>query len=72
VAVPGIFFEIFFATVFAVASEASGLIFAARGVFGRPEADRVRDFTRTDVRRAASFLKSSRLESSTALRGVAA
>jgi hypothetical protein len=66
------FVPLFLAPALAVASEAAGLGFAALGALGAPEAGRVEDFTRMDVRRAASFLKSSRLESSTALRGVAA
>jgi hypothetical protein len=65
-------FALFLAPALALASKAAGFGFAILGALGAPEAGRVEDFTRMDVRRAASFLKSSRLESSTALSGVAA
>jgi len=51
---------------------AAVLGFAERGALGAPEAERDDGLTRTDVRRAASFLKRSRQASSTELRGVAA
>jgi len=51
---------------------AAVLGFVARGVLGAPDAERDDGLTRTDVRRAASFLKRSRHASSTELRGVAA